>query len=388
MLNFQKGAIHLVLIVFGLLALTIFASASISARHRTFGRPLSSWICNSFPTSQACQGRTQRPSPQPPQPQVAPGGSFPYAVQAGTGGIIGGNITINGHVYSNADIGILGVGVTNPSSDSDEGNVDKGKPDDENDPHKQQRLDAEKQRCNRSTASVINGNMWAVGKINCAFVKKVSGNTFENQPSKPLPAVNIEYFKAQAAAGGTTSEWRSSSLGPIKIEGDLRLHGTAGESINVTGPVHVTGNVLIENVGLIPNPSLGSKGAVIVVDGKIDIEHGARISTTSSTPKGFIMLVSTSSNPSPGGNIPIERACAIKATPEQTQANINAILYAPNGSVCISGGTFVFNPNDTLSSKVEGKLRFTGAIAGKGIWYLFSPRISYDADVQKAILGP
>src|SRR3989344_4973683 len=299
-LSFKKGIIHIGIIVFGLLALTIFASISISAKHGISGRPLSSWLCNSFPNSSACQEGQQRPSPQP---RVAPGGSFPYVVQADTGWTAPGNATINGNVYSNTNI-----------------EIPRNK-DQESDSNEQE---AQKQRCDRNSTTTISGDVWTVGRIDCAI--KVNGNRYENQPPKPLPSVNIEYFKAQAAGGGTLKQPQFKledgknkiSLGPAKIEGDLRLHGAGIYSyqnlVNITGPVHVTGNLLIENVTMVPDSSLGSKGAVIVVDGKINIEHGGDIRTTSSTPKGFVMLVSTSSNPSR----PVQ-SCAIRATPESTQ---------------------------------------------------------------------
>ena len=224
--------------------------------------------------------------------------AFSYAAQTGDGGItMYQNSEIDGTAYSN-------------------GNISRG----------------------FGSGQVIEGDAWAVGTI--SNPPDVSGQRHPNASAAPMPDITqqVSDWKTAATNGGTTNCLKSCALsssqniGPRKYSGHLILTGNA--TFTVKGPIYVTGNLMV-NLGSTKvnlDNSFGSNGTGFVVDGTISILNGATINPTSADPKGYIMLVSNSSN--------------------NSAVNINnsgafAILYALIGGAQMSQNTTV----NTLISK-------------------------------------
>ena len=184
--------------------------------------------------------------------------SFHYAVQVGSLGLtMNSNATVNGNIYSNANI----VGTSN---------------------------------------SRINGDAYAVTTISSP-APTVTGSKNPNSPAQALPNVDINYWKDQANinndpyVGDYQVDSGSQTLGPKKIQGNFTINSNA--TLTLTGPLYVTGNFSFDSNGkLFLDQSFGSKGTVIVVDGLVRVNSNAQIRPTTASPKGYIMTVSTNTS--------------------------------------------------------------------------------------------
>ncbi len=196
--------------------------------------------------------------------------SFRYAVQVGTGGITMSNsATVNGSVYSNKPDG---------ATKSIQG----------------------------YNSSVITGDAWAVGTISTPD-PWVQGVKHENQPASQMPTIDYQYWKDTAAAGGTTdcsvtptacnlSGLGSATIGPQKYLGNLTISNS--RIVTMQGPVYVTGNFSISNSAQLNlDNSFGSAGTVLIVDGTINVSNTGLFNPTNANPKGYILVVSTSTAP-------------------------------------------------------------------------------------------
>jgi len=165
--------------------------------------------------------------------------------------------------------------------------------------------------------------------------------------SFPISDANIEAWEDDASSGGTytgnyLADWHNPSLGPKKIVGNLNV--TGGGILTVTGNLWVTGNLVLDGGGLIKlASSYGSNDAVIVVDGTINISGGGH-ATGSGIAGSYIMILTKSSSTS--------------------AATINGgagavIVYAPNGTLNISGGA-------SLKEAISKQMSITG---GSSITY-------------------
>lgn len=192
--------------------------------------------------------------------------SFHYAVQVGTGGVTMSNSSqIEGNIYSNK------VGANSIQG---------------------------------SNSSAINGDAYAVGTISSP-APTVSGTKYQNQPASQMPTIDYQMWKDAATAGGTTncsgtcsfSNGTIANIGPQKYVGDFSVSNNS--ILTMKGPVYVTGNFSISNTSQINlDSSFGSNGTVLIVDGTVNISNGAQFNSTSSNPKGYILVVSTSSSSS------------------------------------------------------------------------------------------
>lgn len=217
--------------------------------------------------------------------------AFNYAVQVGTGGVTMSNsATVNGTVYSNK----TGVSIQGYNS------------------------------------SQINGNAYAVGTISTPD-PNVTGTRFENQPASVMPTVNYGSWKDQAAAGGVLncpcnySNFDEVTLGPKKLDGDLTVSNTA--IVTMTGPLWVTGNVNVSNSGKIKlDQSFGSNGTVLVTDGIVTVSNTGLFEPTSASPKGYILVATTSTN---------SNAVII------SNQGVNAIFYALDGGASLANQAHV-----------------------------------------------
>jgi len=163
----------------------------------------------------------------------------------------------------------------------------------------------------------------------------------------PVSDANIESWKEDASSGGAYTGnysvgWAGATIGPKKIVGNLSVSG--GGTLTVTGNLWVTGNLVLNGGGLIKlASSYGSNDGVIVVDGTISISGGGH-ATGSGTTGSYIMLLTNSSS--------------------ESAANVSGgagavIVYAPNGTLSISGGA-------SLKEATAKKMSITG---GSSITY-------------------
>ncbi|MBI2098284.1 MAG: lamin tail domain-containing protein [Candidatus Wildermuthbacteria bacterium] len=234
------------------------------------------------------------------------------------------NVTINGDVRSNDDINANGGGA------------------------------------NRT----INGNALAGDTIETANFT-ISGTVATDTPATTLPDINIPFWQARAAEGGTVSgsiiipgtAAPSIDFGPTEIEGNLEI-GT-NNVINVKGPIYVKQNLVISsNVTLNQDPAFGDQFTAIIVDGTIDISSNVAFNGTGSI--GTFLLVSTS-GPKVGDN------AAIEANSNNSDLG-DVVLFASAGDVHMNSnrnllaifatiGTSASNPAIDLDSNVTVNYR-------------------------------
>ncbi len=237
--------------------------------------------------------------------------SFNYAVQVGTGGItMGQSSRINGSVYSNKP-----------------GN----------------------QSINGSQGSVVTGNTWTVGTF--GNNPAVWGSKNEDQPPSDIPTFDYQKWKDEATDGGVidcavTPSLCSLTGGGTATIGNKKYLGklTFGQSKQVimNGPVYTTlGLDMGQSSSLTLDNSFGSLSTVFISDGTIDVGQGGTINPTNANPKGYIMVVTTSTDTN-----------AI----EIGQGASNAIFYALEGGVRLgqSGrATAIITKTLTLGQSAE-----------------------------------
>ena len=159
----------------------------------------------------------------------------------------------------------------------------------------------------------------------------------------PIPQSYIDGWKLDAESGGVYTgdlvvNWAGATLGPIKIDGDLRV--TGGGTLSVSGTLWVTGNITVSGgaeIILDLDPSYGEDDGVVVADGTIVITGGAS-ADGSGEDGSYLMLLTTSS---------AEPAISISG------GSGAVILYAENGRLNVTGGA-------DLSSAVANEIVISG----------------------------
>ncbi len=216
---------------------------------------------------------------------------FNYAVQVGTGGIsMSNNATVNGSVYSNK---------TGPSSISG------------------------------SNGARITGDAFSVGNITSPN-PTVGGTKHQNQQASQMPSVDYQSWEDDATSGGTTicsptCLISSGTIGPRKYQGNINI--TNGSTVTLNGPIYVTGNVNVDNNGKVNlASSFGSNGTVFITDGTVNVSNNGGFNPNNSTPKGYILVVTTSTSPN---------AMTI------SNNGANAIFYALDGGASLSNNAQV-----------------------------------------------
>lgn len=183
-----------------------------------------------------------------------------------------------------------------------------------------------------------NGDAWAnevsntnaTGTIFCktgSSNNKVCDTTRENPIEIPLPVSNSEInsWKAIAGAGtitnGNTSVSSSQTFSTDrKIVGSLAISNNAVLTLN--GILWVTGDMSISNNAKIRlDPSYGSSGGIIIVDGRIIISNNGTVEGSGSQ-GSHIMLISN-------GTVSPQISLSSNVS--------SAILVAPTGRVAMSG---------------------------------------------------
>ena len=249
--------------------------------------------------------------------------SFPYTVQAGSGGITFTDnddpATISGKAYSNAGITCAG-----PTSNC-----------------------------------VINGDAWMNATPGPIPVTPTTG--FQRNVGAPqiaLPTFDETVVRQAAScnnnanciqdcpgspptctlSGGTFVLKPGQNVGPYKccqFNGNLTLDNLI---VSVQGPVYTksvaganpaNGYIAIsgESTSIAADPTLGSCGTVILSDGQILIWPGVRVLDTSASPPGYLLFETTATN---------NQAIYIY----QWFTNIRAIFYAKNGGLTLTATSF------------------------------------------------
>ncbi len=173
----------------------------------------------------------------------------------------------------------------------------------------------------------------ATGLIYC---QSGTGNnkscTSQSDPAQinyPIADTTITEWKTAAENGGIVSgnynlPSGSATIGPTKITGNLTVGG--GAILTVAGTLWVVGNISLTGGSQIRlDSSYGSADGVIVADGNITVGGGSD-ATGSGDPDSYIMLLTTSSS---GSAVSLSGGSGA------------VILYAPNGTMNISGGAAV-----------------------------------------------
>lgn len=213
--------------------------------------------------------------------------SFRYAVQTDEGGVtMSQSATIKGSIYSNASIS-----------------------------------------AGNGNQQAIEGDAFAVGTIESPPID-IGGLKRENQPSKDPPTVNYDFWKNQANKNNDpitcnpkcTIDY-TTSIGHRKYIGDLEI--TNNVVVTLTGPVHVTGNFSMSQGGTTFKlaEGFGSNNTVLIIDGLASLTQGGKFESTTANPKGYIMLVTTSTS---------DQALTL------SQSGATAIFYALEGGAELS----------------------------------------------------
>lgn len=295
--------------------------------------------------------------------------SLRQAAQAGTGGMrLGNNTQINGDAMSNSDI--------LPLSGVDQGSISgetviAG----ETGLIKDMTVGAHLSAANCEDVSV-GGNFYTItggSRTNCT----ISGTIFEQSSpvgSQPYPISQnmIDSWKQDAANGGTISgltvDSGSQSVGPIKINGDLKVRNNA--TLVITGTIWVTGDASFKNNATVKlDQSFGQTSGVLIADGEIEFENNAVIEGSSGgNGSSWILFLSTADKGGVGGG---DGAISFSSN---TVAR-DALFFAPNGLVelknnadvsAVIGETIILDNNAVISfSEALGDL-FLSSSGGQG----------------------
>lgn len=260
--------------------------------------------------------------------KVGVGVAFGYGVQVGTGGFIMANQSgVIGSVSSSGSItGSNGSYITGAARAAGANGVISG----------------------TTVGTGSSGDAWAHTVNNTTvrgtlYCQTGSGNNKLCNTSKadpvadPFPVSNadIAQWKAEATAGGIFNGDKdisgvTTSLGPIKINGNLNILGNA--LLTITGTIWVTGNItLVNNAGVKLASSYGSNSGVVVADGIVSLSNNANFTGSGATSTN-IMLLTTSDCPE---SISCGGASAISIA-----NNAGAvILNAQNGTISFANGS-------------------------------------------------
>lgn len=211
-------------------------------------------------------------------------GIFSFAAQAGVGGVnMDSNARVIGDIYSNANV----TGAANTE---------------------------------------VVGDVRAVGTISSPD-PEISGIREEGADVRDLPQVDVAYWTAQAninsnpITGDVTYAGLGNTEGPRKIIGNVTVG--SGADLTVMGPLHITGNFTLDsNSDLYVSESFVASSTVIVVEGEIRFHSNSDVHATTATPRGFMLLMSTSTS-----------ASAIYLNSNQ---GIEGAIFAPNGTIHIA----------------------------------------------------
>ncbi len=192
--------------------------------------------------------------------------------------------------------------------------------------------------------SISNCTIAGTAKYDTRSSCSVSGATttpnpdaFVGAPNLPLPITEeqIDEWEAEATAGGTiasqTYDSGTRNLGPIKINGNLTVTGTA--ELVVTGTIWVTGQITINNSAIIRLASgYGTLSGIIIAGidesttaGYIDIDNSSQVLGSGET-GSYVLLLS-------------QREGTANTAIKQNNGSGAAILYAGEGTIEIGNNS-------------------------------------------------
>jgi len=252
------------------------------------------------------------------------GASFNYGVHVGagglemahSGGIINGDLFSNGTVFGSGTI----TGTVIVASDSN-------------------KIDGITINVNAQAHTCENANITGdltystSGSSNCTVGGSTLTQSSEIEPKEfPIIPTMISDWKSDAQAGGILTGDQiissHSSLGPIKIDGNLTIN--IGIILTINGTIWVTGTITINNLATVQlHESYGDLSGMFIGDGTIDIGNNVILQGASSS-DSYLLLIGTSSSLS-------EANPAINVN---NNAN-NAILFTPNGLLAIQNNADV-----------------------------------------------
>jgi hypothetical protein len=228
----------------------------------------------------------------------APGGTFTFAIQSDSGGTETANIrnpTVEGNLYTNGNVSILGPGAH------------------------------------------VTGNVTAAGTVTNRGT--IDGTVTEGAAIRPLPTVDVNYWQAQAQTGTThTGDYAISGNGTYRLGAPDNIGVITGRlliptnaTIRITGPLwiqgiggsalEVSGNPRFEH-----DPSADGTESVIIANGRLTFSGAARF-TADGEDNETLLLMTTY----PGSPTPTTTAVAVNANTRF----IDTAVFAPNGQISI-----------------------------------------------------
>lgn len=262
------------------------------------------------------------------------GVSFNYGVLVGQGGVtLGGGGIINGNIYANGPITgdssaiITGTAISANSSASSAGQIINGSiTGNSSSQWNQLHIGTVSGTAQAHTVNYVN----STGDIYCKSGTGNNKNCIDKDDptyiAYPVSEANMAEWQAEAISGGTYTgdysvNWAGATLGPKKIDGDLKVSG--GGTLIVSGTIWVTGNIILNGGSLIKlASSYGTNDGVIIADGTISVTGGGH-ADGSGTSGSYLMLLSLSDG----------------ANAMSISGGAGAVIaYAPYGTITISGG--------------------------------------------------
>lgn len=156
----------------------------------------------------------------------------------------------------------------------------------------------------------------------------------------PITQAQIDAWKNEAQGGGVIFgdvllDGTSSTLGPVKITGNLTLNNNA--VLTMAGTVWVEGNVLLDNGSLARlDPAYEAFSGVLVNDGWIQIDNGGQLRGSGDPASHFMILttIACTGVPAPG--------CGANNAAINIKNNvIGAIFYAQEGLIRVGNNVAV-----------------------------------------------
>ena len=219
----------------------------------------------------------------------------------------------------------------------------------------------------------ITGNVHSNGAITCALSGATSiefvippttcagATQVANQPLGPMTTQDIQDWRLAAQNGNTPITCTtpcnlnsSITIGPRKYIGNVNIADNA--QVALVGPIWITGDLAVTAISTIPrlyiNPSLGSCGTVIVVDGRVSFGSAINVEDSGSSPlKGYPLIVTEYTGASD--------AIRLSGTGGST---LEGIFYATAGRLSTSGVTTITGAvvSNTLALTIN---TFTGGTA-------------------------